>query len=83
MDFHKVIWKLTGNDCLFQTLERSTFGLFAFALLVRPSAGNRPDVIAAIEQHRIILEGLHTRDPAIARGTFVKVTLQFWKEQHC
>ena len=83
MDFHKVIWKLTGNDCLFQTLERITFGLFAFALLGRPSAGIRPDLIAAIEQHRSILEGLRTRDPVIARDTFVNVTLQFWKEQHC
>jgi DNA-binding GntR family transcriptional regulator len=83
MDFHKVIWKLTGNDCLLQTLERITFGLFAFALLGRPSAGIRPDLLAAIEQHRSILEGLRTRDPGIARETFVKVTLQFWKKQHC
>ena len=83
MDFHKVIWKLTGNDCLFQTLERITFGLFAFALLGRPSAGVRPDLLAAIEQHRSILEGLRTRDPGIARETFVSATLRFWKEQHC
>jgi len=83
MDFHKVIWKLTGNDCLFQALERITFGLFAFALLGRPSAGVRPDLLAAIEQHRCILDGLRTRDPGIARETFVRVTLQFWKEQHC
>jgi DNA-binding GntR family transcriptional regulator len=83
MDFHKVIWRLTGNDCLFQTLERITFGLFAFALLGRPSAGMRPDLLAAIEQHRDILEGLRTRDPEIARETFVRVTLRFWKEQHC
>jgi DNA-binding GntR family transcriptional regulator len=83
MDFHKVIWKLTGNDCLLQTLERITFGLFAFALLGRPSAGMRPDLLAAIEQHRSILEGLRTRDPEIARNTFISVTLQFWKEQHC
>ena len=83
MDFHKVIWKLTGNDCLFLTLERITFGLFAFALLGRPSFGVRPDLLAAIEQHRTILEGLCTRDPEVARETFVRVTLQFWKEQHC
>jgi DNA-binding GntR family transcriptional regulator len=57
MDFHKIIWRLTGNDCLFQTLERITFGSFAFALLGRPSAGNRPDLLAAIKQHREILEG--------------------------
>lgn len=82
MDFHKVIWKLTGNDCLLQVLERITFGLFAFALLGRPSAAMRPDLLAAIEQHRSILEGLRTRDPAIARETFVRATLQFWKEQH-
>ena len=82
MDFHRVIWKLTGNDCLFQTLERVTFGLFAFALLGCPSDGVRPDLLAAIEQHRTILDGLRTRDPAIARETFVHATLQFWKEQH-
>jgi DNA-binding GntR family transcriptional regulator len=83
MEFHKVIWKLTGNDCLFLALERITFGLFAFALLGGPSSGIRPDLLAAIEQHRDILEGLRTRDPKVARETFVRVTLQFWKEQHC
>lgn len=82
MDFHRVIWRLTGNDCLFQALERITFGLFAFALLGRPPAGMRPDLLCAIELHRAILEGLRTRDPKIARETFVRVTLQFWKEQH-
>jgi len=82
MDFHKVIWRLTGNDCLFQTLERITFGLFAFALLGRPAGGTRPDLLAAIEQHRSILEGLGTRDPEIARATFVRATVQFWKQQH-
>jgi DNA-binding GntR family transcriptional regulator len=82
MDFHKVIWRLTGNDCLFQTLERITFGLFAFALLGRPSAGLRPYLLAAIAQHREILEGLRTRDPEKARGTFLRVTLQFWREHH-
>ena len=82
MDFHKVIWRLTGNDCLFQTLERITFGLFAFALLGRPSAARRPDLVAAIEQHRTILEGLRTRNPDTARDMFVGVTLKYWKEQH-
>jgi GntR family transcriptional regulator, rspAB operon transcriptional repressor len=82
MDFHKVIWRLTGNDCLFRTLERITFGLFAFALLGRPSAGMRPYLLAAIELHRDILEGLRTRDPEVARGTFLRVTLQFWREHH-
>ena len=82
MDFHRVIWKLTGNECLFQTLERITFGLFAFALLGGPSDGVRPDLLAAIEQHRTILEGLRTRDPVTAKEMFVQATLQFWKEQH-
>ncbi len=82
MDFHKIIWRLTGNDCLFQALERVTFGLFAFALLGRPRAGARPDLLAAIEQHRTILEGLRTRDPRTARDTFAETTLRFWKEQH-
>lgn len=82
MDFHRVIWKLTGNECLMQTLERITFGLFAFALLGRPSAGVRPDLVAAIGQHRAILDGLRTRNPEIARETFIAVTLRFWKEQH-
>jgi len=83
MEFHKIIWKLTGNDCLFLALERTTFGLFAFALLGGPSSGVRPDLLAAIEQHRDILEGLRTRDPKVARETFIRVTLHFWKEQHC
>lgn len=83
MEFHKLIWRLTGNDCLCLALERITFGLFAFALLGGPSDGLRPDLLAAIEQHRDILDGLRTRDPKIAREIFVRATLQFWKEQHC
>lgn len=82
MDFHRLLWKLTGNDCLSQTLERITFGLFAFALLGCTPGGVRPDLLAAIEQHQSILEGLRTRNPVVARETFVRVTLQFWKEQH-
>ncbi|HTS26463.1 MAG TPA: GntR family transcriptional regulator [Bryobacteraceae bacterium] len=83
MEFHKAIWKLTGNECLCVALERITFGLFAFALLGGPSCGARPDLLAAVEQHRDIVEGLRTRNPRIARETFVRATLKFWKEQHC
>ena len=83
MEFHKIIWKLTGNECLCLALHRITFGLFAFALLGGPTSGVRPDLLAAIDQHRNILEALRTRDPKVARETFVRVTLQFWKEQHC
>jgi DNA-binding GntR family transcriptional regulator len=82
MDFHRLIWRLTGNDCLFRTLERITFGLFAFALLGCTPGGVGPDLLAAIEQHQSILEGLRTRNPAVAREAFVRATLQFWKEQH-
>ena len=58
---------------------------FAFALLRGPSGSLRvdPDILAAIEQHLHILEGLRMRDPKIARETFARVTMQFWKEQHC
>jgi DNA-binding GntR family transcriptional regulator len=79
--FHREIWDLAGNEYLVTALERVAFGLFAFVLLQRPrQSGN--EFLAAAEQHREILTGLRSRNPAIARDTFIRATNRFWSTQH-
>ncbi len=79
--FHREIWEMAGNEYLLVVLERVAFALFAFVLLQRPrQSGN--EFLAAAEQHREILAGLRSRNPAVAREAFVRATNKFWIEQH-
>lgn len=79
--FHQGIWSLAGNEYLAQTLERLTFGLFAFVLLDVRRSG-RLHLQPAVGQHRGILAALASGDGALARSTFVAITVRFWKEQY-
>ena len=79
--FHRKIWDLTGNPYLGIALERVAFGLFAFVLLQRPRDAEN-EFLASAKQHKQILAGLRSGDPAAAREAFVKSTLKFWKENH-
>jgi DNA-binding GntR family transcriptional regulator len=76
--FHRRIWQLTDNEYLVAALERVVFSLFAFVLLVQ----DRKDFLAAVQQHREILEGLRSGDPKRAGETFMQSTNKFWKERH-
>ena len=81
IQFHRVIWDLTGNEYLGIALERIAFGLFAFVLLQRPRESQN-EFVAAARQHREILEALNTRDPNVAREGFIRSTVKFWSECH-
>src|SRR5213594_302383 len=76
--FHRAIWKLAGNEYLENALERLIFSLFAFVLLGQ----ELDDFLAAVEQHKEILEGLRTADPVRARNAFIESTSRFWREYH-
>ena len=78
LTFHRAIWKLAGNEYLENALERLIFSLFAFVLLGQ----ELDDFLAAVEQHKEILEGLRTADPVRARNAFVESTSRFWREFH-
>ncbi|HEY2931328.1 MAG TPA: GntR family transcriptional regulator [Acidobacteriota bacterium] len=76
--FHRTIWKLCGNEYLESVLEQVSFSLFAFVLL----AQEQKDFLAAVKQHKEILEGLRSRDPRRARETFIRSTVKFWENHH-
>ena len=78
LTFHRTIWRLTGNEYLEAVLEQVVFSLFAFVLLGQ----QQQEFLAAVVQHRKILEGLKSGNPAKARDAFVHHTTKFWKEYH-
>ncbi|MFN3325174.1 MAG: GntR family transcriptional regulator [Bryobacteraceae bacterium] len=79
--FHRTLWNLCGNRYLAAALERIAFALFAFVLLQRePSSVN--EFLDSARQHRQILAGLCSGDPAIARQAFIESTLHFWNHHH-
>jgi DNA-binding GntR family transcriptional regulator len=82
--FHRRIWEIANNDFLKMTLETVTFRLFIFSVVGRwPEAPNAlAERLAAVQQHLAILDGLRTRNPAVARSTFVRHTLNYWNTQY-
>jgi DNA-binding GntR family transcriptional regulator len=82
--FHRTIWDLAGNECLSEVLETITFRLFVCSVVGRwPSTPNAAkERLAAVRQHKIILEGIRTRDAKKARVAFVRSTVNYWNEQY-
>ncbi len=81
VSFHRKVWALAGNEYLERALEGTAFRLFAFVLLQRPSS-SRKEFLDATGQHKDILKGLCSRDPAKARRAFVASTSKFWADHH-
>ena len=82
--FHRTIWELAGNEYLRDLLETITFRLFVFSVVGRwPDAPNAAEErIAAVQQHRAILEGIRSGNSQIAREAFVKSTVLYWNVQY-
>jgi len=76
LSFHRTIWDLAGNDHLATALSRLAFSLVASIL----SGQNEFAFPQAVEQHRFILNGLLSKNPAQARDVFFKGTLDFWSK---
>jgi DNA-binding GntR family transcriptional regulator len=76
MAFHHRIWESCGNRQLAATLDRVASYLFAFVLLKAEPADRVYADSAA--QHEKILEGLISKDPAIARRAFEEATVFHW-----
>jgi DNA-binding GntR family transcriptional regulator len=82
--FHRTIWDLAGNEYLSEILETITFRLFVFSVVGRwPNTPNAAkERLAAIHQHKSILEGIRTRDAKKARVAFVRSTVNYWNQQY-
>jgi DNA-binding GntR family transcriptional regulator len=82
--FHRTIWTLADNEYLSELLETITFRLFVFSIVGRwPGTPNaKAERIAAVRQHRSILDGIKTGNPQKARRAFVKSTVEYWNERY-
>lgn len=74
--FHREIWRLAGNEYLLTSLEAIAFRQFVLGV----PHHSHERFLAAVKQHREILEGLCTRDPQRAHGTYLSETVNFWKQ---
>lgn len=67
LDFHRTIWRLSGNETLCQILDQIAAPLFAFVSIVRSThTGHLPSVL---HSHREIVEALASRDTKLIRDT--------------
>jgi len=76
VEFHRQVWALAGNEYLSASLEGIAFRLFVLGCLNH----GRDQLLASVEQHKGILEGLCSREPKKARVDFISHTLHFWDE---
>jgi DNA-binding GntR family transcriptional regulator len=79
--FHRRVWDMAGNEYLRLCLETVSLRLFVFSVLERGpklASENR----AAAEQHRGILAGLLSGDPAKAREAYLSHTTHYWNQHY-
>jgi DNA-binding GntR family transcriptional regulator len=62
LDFHRTIWKIAGNDTLFQLLDQLTAPLFAFVSILRKN--RLDDLKHRIHSHQEYMNALESGDAA-------------------
>jgi len=60
LEFHRTVWRTSGNDVLVQTLERLCVAMYAFVSLKRHAAGET--MKSAVKSHKKLLDALLSRD---------------------
>jgi len=78
IEFHRTVWRLSGNEYFEMALERFVFAMFAFVL----SKQGRDEFLAAVDQHRKSLAALVSGDPKRARRAYIEATAEFWKNHY-
>lgn len=77
LEFHRFVWKCSGNELLGQLLELITVPLFAFVSIIRSqSLQNLAAVMAA---HSPLVEALRSRDATQIRQAFEKGGSSFYE----
>ncbi len=79
--FHRRVWEMAGNEYLRLCLETVSLRLFVFSVLDRGSK-LRNENHAAAEQHKGILAGLLSGDPAQAREAYLAHTVHYWNAHY-
>ncbi|HWB95114.1 MAG TPA: GntR family transcriptional regulator [Bryobacteraceae bacterium] len=70
LDFHRYIWKCSGNETLCLLLELVTVPLFAFISIMRSHGLQRLTTVVA--SHTPLVAALRSRDSGQIRGAFEK-----------
>jgi len=68
LDFHRFIWKCSGNETLARILELITVPLLAFMSIVRSQGFQRLESV--VQAHEPLISALRSRDPEEIRKQF-------------
>ncbi len=68
LEFHRYVWRCSGNETLGRHLELLTVPLFAFMSILRSQGVER--LVNTVEAHRPLINALRSRDAAQIREAF-------------
>jgi DNA-binding GntR family transcriptional regulator len=70
LDFHRHVWKCSGNDTVCGLLELVTVPLFAFVSIMRSHGLQK--LSAVVAEHSPLVAALYSKDPQQIRAAFAK-----------
>lgn len=68
LEFHRHIWKCSGNDTLCKLLELIAVPLFAFISILRSQGLQR--LVTVVDAHEPLIAALRSRDPKVIQAAF-------------
>jgi DNA-binding GntR family transcriptional regulator len=77
LEFHRYVWRCSGNDMLCQLLELVTVPLFAFVSILRSQGLQK--LTAVVAEHSPLVEALRSRDPERIRAAFERGAVSFYE----
>jgi DNA-binding GntR family transcriptional regulator len=81
LEFHRVLWRLSGNRYLASSLETIVVPLFAF-FLIRTRMDYRIDLLGSAERHHKLLDTIRNRDRVRDRmAASLDSSEFFWERQ--
>lgn len=78
LEFHRAVWRLSGNRFLAKCLEQLVVPLFAF-FLIRNPLDSRDDLVASVERHFDVIDALANHSGA--RGCMEESMQFFWRQE--
>jgi DNA-binding GntR family transcriptional regulator len=78
LDFHRALWRLSGNPFLVNVLETLVVPLFSF-FIMRTRPDSRAALLLSAERHAALLESLQAKDhPKQSMTASLDVSSSFW-----
>jgi DNA-binding GntR family transcriptional regulator len=76
LEFHRHVWRCSGNDMLCRLLDLVTVPLFAFVSIMRSQGLQK--LTSVVAEHSPLIEALRAKDPARIRTAFEKGATSFY-----